>query len=153
MTALSRPLVLGVAGLGLVGALAGCATTTTDSSGSTGSGDSGSGSSSSDSGSTSSNSYKDGSYTATGKYQSPGGNETIKVTLTLESNKVTKAEVEPQASSGNAKQYQTQFSSGIDGEVVGKSLDELSVTRVSGSSLTSRGFNDAVDQIKHLAEL
>ncbi|TPW74672.1 FMN-binding protein [Schumannella soli] len=150
MTALSRPLVLGVAGLGLVGALAGCATTTTDSSGSTGGG---SESSSSDAGSTSSNGYKDGSYTATGEYQSPGGDESIKVTLTLESNKVTKAEVEPQASSGNAKQYQTQFSSGIDGEVVGKSLDELSVTRVSGSSLTSRGFNDAVDQIKHLAEL
>ncbi|TPW72773.1 FMN-binding protein [Schumannella sp. 10F1B-5-1] len=152
MTALPRPLVLGVAAFGLAGALAGCATTT----GSTDTGSSGSDSgsdSSSDSGSTSSAGYKDGSYTATGEYQSPGGNESIEVTLTLADSKVTKAEVVPHASSGNAKQYQTQFSEGISGEVVGKSLDELSVTRVSGSSLTSRGFNDAVDQIKHLSEL
>lgn len=150
MTALPRPLVLGVAAVGLAGALAGCATT-----GSTGSGSSGSdsGSDSSSDGSSSSAGYKDGSYTATGEYQSPGGNESIEVTLTLADSKVTKAEVVPHASSGNAKQYQTQFSEGISGEVVGKSLDELSVTRVSGSSLTSRGFNDAVDQIKHLSEL
>ena len=37
---------------------------------------------------------------------------------------------------------------GIAGEVVGKDIDDLSVSRVAGSSLTSGGFNDSLETIK-----
>ncbi|WP_447589312.1 hypothetical protein [Microbacterium lacticum] len=37
---------------------------------------------------------------------------------------------------------------GIAGEVVGKDIDDVSVSRVAGSSLTSGGFNDALETIK-----
>jgi hypothetical protein len=40
------------------------------------------------------------------------------------------------------------FIGGIADEVVGKDIDEISVSRVAGSSLTSGGFNDAIEQIK-----
>ena len=40
---------------------------------------------------------------------------------------------------------------GISEEVVGKALDDLNVSRVAGSSLTSGGFNAAVDDIKEQA--
>ena len=56
--------------------------------------------------------------------------------------------VTPHAEEGNAVQYQGQFASGIAAEVVGKDIDELEVSRVAGSSLTSEGFNQAVDAIK-----
>src|SRR3712207_8172197 len=59
---------------------------------------------------------------------------------------VTAVTVTPHATSGNSKQYQTQFASGIAGEVVGKDIAELDVSRVAGSSLTSGGFNDALDR-------
>ena len=49
--------------------------------------------------------------------------------------------------SGIVAQYQ-QFIAGIDQEVVGKSLNDIEVTKVSGSSLTSGGFNEALAQIK-----
>ena len=47
-----------------------------------------------------------------------------------------------------SKHYQGQFVEGISAVVVGKSLDELNVGIVSGSSLTSGGFNAALELIK-----
>lgn len=97
---------------------------------------------------TSSGSYADGEYSATGEYQSPGGPESIEVTVALEGNVVTAVTVTGNASAGTAVRYQTEFSGGIDAEVVGVNIDELSVDKVAGSSLTSGGFNDAIDKIK-----
>lgn len=97
---------------------------------------------------TTSGEYADGDYAATGEYQSPGGDESIEVELSLAGNSVTAVTVTPTASEGNAERYQTQFAEGIEAEVVGKNIDELAVDRVAGSSLTSEGFNDALEQIK-----
>lgn len=130
-------------GLALAGALAGCSTpaTTTD----TGSGtDSGS---STDSGATS-GSYKDGTYTESADYQAPSGTETVDVTLTLADNVITAVEVTGHATDPEAKQHQGEFKDGISAEVVGKNIDEIQVDRVGGSSLTSGGFNKAVELIK-----
>ena len=54
----------------------------------------------------------------------------------------------PHATEGNQKKFQTQFAGGIAEEILGKDIDELSVSRVAGSSLTSSGFNDALEAIK-----
>jgi len=93
-------------------------------------------------------SYTDGEYSATGEYQSPGGPESIEVTVALEGNVVTEVTVTGNATDGNALRYQTEFEDGIAAEVVGVNIDELSVDKVAGSSLTSDGFNDAIAQIK-----
>ena len=60
--------------------------------------------------------------------------------------------VTPHATEGNQKKFQTQFAGGIADVVLGKDIDELSVSRVGGSSLTSSGFNDALEAIKSEAE-
>ncbi len=100
------------------------------------------------SGSSSSASYTDGTYEATGDYQSPGGQESIDVTITLEGNIVTDVVVVGNATSGNALRYQTEFEDGIGAEVIGKNIDELDVDKVAGSSLTSDGFDAALEKIK-----
>jgi uncharacterized protein with FMN-binding domain len=156
----SRTLAIGFAGLGLVGALAGCSTGTS-STGSTGS--SGSDTSSSDSSSSAassaasspatadnaaSGSFKDGTYTEDGGYVSPAGAQTVTVRVTLASNKITAVTVTPHATDPTAKGYQAQFVSGISAEVVGKDIDKLNVSRVAGSSLTSGGFNKAIKAIE-----
>ena len=92
--------------------------------------------------------YTDGDYSADGEYQTPGGQESIEVELTLADGVVTAVTVTGEASGGNAERYQTEFENGIADEVVGQSIDELSVDTVAGSSLTSDGFNAAVEQIK-----
>jgi len=91
--------------------------------------------------------YADGTYEGSGSYANPGGVSEVDVTITLADGKVSDVEVEPGAS-GTSLQYQQKFISGIADEVVGKSLDEISVSKVSGSSLTSQGFNQALEQIK-----
>ncbi|MET0481225.1 MAG: FMN-binding protein [Mycetocola sp.] len=92
--------------------------------------------------------YQDGEYTAVGSYVSPGGPESVTVTLTLQDNTVTALEVTGSGGTPNAKKFQGEFIDGIDEVVVGRNIDELNVSKVSGSSLTSGGFNEALDQIR-----
>ena len=98
--------------------------------------------------SSSSTAYKDGSYSATGKYDSPGGEESIDVNVTLSGGTITTVSVTPHANVDEASDYQSQFVSGYKSQVVGKKISDVSLSRVAGSSLTSIGFNDAIDQIK-----
>lgn len=134
-----RPIRIGAAVVGVAGtlALAGCSGTAT---GATDGGGSGSGADAV--------TYQDGTYTASGSYQTPETVEQIEVTITLADNVVTAVEVtgDPQAS--ESRRYQSEFIGGISDEVVGKNINDLSVDRVAGSSLTSGGFNDALEEIK-----
>lgn len=92
--------------------------------------------------------YKDGTYKATGSYNSPGGTETVNVSLTVKDGIVTDSTVSTSGNNPTGKMYQDQFVSGYKSQVTGKNIDSLSVTKVSGSSLTPKGFNQAVMQIK-----
>lgn len=95
--------------------------------------------------------YTDGTYSAEGTYQTPETLERITVTLALEGGLITEVGVvgDPQAS--DTEEFQGAFIGGIADEVVGKHIDEISVRRVAGSSLTSGGFNQAVAAIKEQA--
>ena len=92
--------------------------------------------------------YADGTYEATGGYTSPNGKEEIDVSITLAGDVITAVTVTPEATNPNSVNYQTQFADGISSVVVGKDIDEIDVSRVAGSSLTSGGFNAAVETIK-----
>lgn len=135
----AKPAIVAFAGLSLVGALAGCSSPAATASGSTG-GDAG--------GSATSGNYKDGTYTESADYQAPSGTETVDVTLTLSGGVVTAVTVTGHATDPQAKLHQGQFAGGISAAVVGKKLDDLQVDKVGGSSLTSGGFNAAVEEIK-----
>lgn len=90
----------------------------------------------------------DGDYEAEAEYSNPAGVSKVKVELTLADGKISDITVTPEATNGTSKGFQAKFAGGIADEVVGKSLDELDVSKVSGSSLTSQGFNQAIEQIK-----
>lgn len=96
--------------------------------------------------------YKDGTYTASGSYTSPGGQERVSVTVTIKDDIITEATVQPTPASPTSSQYQGQFVANFKQFVVGRDADGVSLSRVSGSSLTSRGFNNALDQIKEQAK-
>ena len=97
---------------------------------------------------TTSGSYKDGTYTASGSYNSPGGRESIAISVTLTGGTITATSATPQATDGEAEEYQQQFILGYQTLVVGKKIDAVSLSRVAGSSLTSIGFNNALSTIK-----
>lgn len=96
--------------------------------------------------------YKDGTYTAVGSYVSPGGPETIDITLTIKDDVITEASAKPNATLPASVNWQGVFSANFSSMIVGKPLDEVQLDHVSGSSLTPKGFNDAVAKIKTQAE-
>lgn len=95
--------------------------------------------------------YKDGTYSATGTYQSPGGQEEIELTIAIKDGVVESTDAETNAASGTSRQYQREFVNNYQKLVVGKSVNEIELDRVAGSSLTSNGFNDALAEIKRQA--
>ena len=96
--------------------------------------------------------YKDGEYMAVGNYTSPGGGESIDVSLTLEDNIITDVEVISNAQLPISKKFQGQFIDGYKDMVLGKNIDDVELDVVSGSSLTPIGFTNALDQIKAEAQ-
>ena len=127
-----------VAGVAL---LAGCAPTGSDAADDTSTG-------SGSTGSTGSGAYADGTYRADGSYQTPESVETISVTVTLQDDVITAVEVVGDPQKRESEQYQGEFIGGIAEVVEGQDIDEIQVSRVAGSSLTSGGFNEAIEQIK-----
>jgi uncharacterized protein with FMN-binding domain len=101
---------------------------------------------------TSSSAYKDGTYTASSFYRTPENREDITVSVTIQGGIVTASTVEQNATNPESEQYQAEFKSGYKQYVIGKSLDSISLSRVSGSSLTSGGFNDALEEIRNQAQ-
>lgn len=96
----------------------------------------------------SSGTYTAGTYEASGSYSNPGGTSTVDVSMKLgDGGVIDDVTVTPKAS-GTSKQYQQKFAGGIAQEIVGKKIDEIKVSKVAGSSLTSGGFNKAIDEIK-----
>ncbi len=145
----SKTTVAVLAGLTLVGALAGCSPTTTAAETPT---DTSTPDTTDDTTQTETDAttatYTDGTYEATGEYQSPNGTESLDVTITLENDVITAVEVVGAGGSPNTERFQGEFAGGIAAIVVGKDIDEISVSKVAGSSLASGGFNAAVEQIK-----
>ena len=99
-------------------------------------------------GTTGDSTYADGTYTAEGAYATPESVETISVTVTLEGDVITAVEVTGDPQKPESMEYQGRFIGGIADAVVGEDIDQISVSRVAGSSLTSGGFNEAIEAIK-----
>ncbi len=94
------------------------------------------------------NTYKDGTYSAVGVYSAPSGSEDLSVSVTLKNNIINDATVTNIAKNDISKKLQDMFISGYKAVVIGQDINTVKLNKVSGSSLTPKGFNDALDKIK-----
>lgn len=93
--------------------------------------------------------YSNGSYSGDGAYMTPEGVADMKVEMTIEGGVVKSVSVKAIAKSEVSNKFQVGFNNNIQSLVVGKKLSELEdFSVVSGSSLTSAGFNKAIAEIK-----
>lgn len=93
--------------------------------------------------------YKDGRYNATGGYISPGGAQSLDLTTTIKDGKIADIQMVSKATDAKSERYQNIFKEGVSGIIVGKSLDDnLDPGTVNGSSLTHKGFVQAMESIK-----
>ncbi len=97
--------------------------------------------------------YKDGTYSATGSYSSPAGTDSEDITITLKGDVVTDATFKGNAKDPASKYNQQLFADGFKALVVGKNIDSINLTVVNGSSLTPKGFMDALAKIKAQAKI
>jgi uncharacterized protein with FMN-binding domain len=97
-------------------------------------------------------SFKNGRYSATGSYESPGGEESISIQVTLNNGIITATSATPGTQDSESAEYQAMFISGYKSQVIGKNIADITLSRVSGSSLTSQGFNDAISKIEDQAK-
>ncbi|MCA9387152.1 FMN-binding protein [Candidatus Dojkabacteria bacterium] len=96
--------------------------------------------------------FKDGSYYAEGSFyvDAVSKTETIGVTVTIRDGKITGLETD-QIENGEkvVNEYMQKFEDKIKDMVVGKPITEVGdQTIITGSSLTSKGFVDAVENIR-----
>lgn len=95
--------------------------------------------------------YVDGTYTADASYFTPRNTKhDIAVSLTLADNVVVAADVSYDGGdpkNGNHERFEAAFAA----EVIGVALDDVSLSRTGGASLTSEAFNEAVASIKQSA--
>jgi hypothetical protein len=88
--------------------------------------------------------------TRSATYLTPRRTEhTVAVTMTVTGDVVTDVSVafdgKPEGEYSNDNQ--ARFNAAYSQQVIGKSLNDISLSRVGGASLTSQAFNEAVEQI------
>jgi uncharacterized protein with FMN-binding domain len=97
--------------------------------------------------------YVDGQYTAEGSYVLPNNEvEKITVSVTLLNGIITTVDYKGNPIEQGSIFNQKKFSEGYKALVVGKNIDEVNLTVVNGSSLTSLGFMEALKSIKVKAQ-
>lgn len=96
-------------------------------------------------------SYKDGTYTAKGAYSVHAGPEEITISLTLKDGVITDTTFAGTPAVKMSQKYMDMFAENYKPLVIGKKISEVKLGKVSGSSLTPMGFNDAVEKIKQQA--
>lgn len=104
------------------------------------------------SGTPSASAYKDGTYTATGNYRTHAGPESVQVTLTLKGGIITDSQFSATPNERMSGFYQQMFADNYKPMVIGMNIDQVNLGKVSGSSLTPMGFNDALASIKAQAK-
>ncbi len=95
--------------------------------------------------------YRNGTYTANGNFNTPGGTETIGITLVISNDVITSTSATNGATNSTSIYYTNIFISNYKSLVVGKKLKGLSLSKVSSASLTPIGFNNAANAIRSQA--
>lgn len=90
--------------------------------------------------------YADGTYYATGQYGSLPSR--IGVSVTLVDDVITAVTVTPHATDPTSLDYQRRVAQAVPALVVGRTIDEVKLSKVAGSSGTPDGFNAAIQRIK-----
>lgn len=92
--------------------------------------------------------FKDGTYKASTSYMVPHGSNSLTASVTISGGKVTSVSVNHDYADQESGRYIDSFESVLQGAVVGKSVDGLSLSRIGGASLTTQAFDDALITIR-----
>ncbi len=79
------------------------------------------------------------------QYTSPAGPESMEMSISLDTDRITAISVIPQATDPKSIRWQTAFAGGVADQVIGKTIAEVAdLDVISGASLTTGGFKAAL---------
>jgi uncharacterized protein with FMN-binding domain len=88
--------------------------------------------------------YTNGTYTTEGHYDS----KSIIVAITLNNDMINDVTVTPNTTVKISLSLQKKFAAAVPDVITGKPIDTIHLDKLAGSSLTTKGFNDALTKIK-----
>ena len=94
--------------------------------------------------------YKDGDYEVSRTYRVPNGNSTALYKITVKNDTITSASTSYSGSDSTSRSYISTFDNGF-AELKGKKLQDVEEVYVSGASLTSAAFDQALVTLKQKA--
>jgi hypothetical protein len=116
----------------------------------TGTANSGSNTSTTNTGSQTTDTTTNTTKQATVSYNVPDGDtENLSITVLLANGKITDISFAMNPTNGESAQYYNKFKNSFPkSQIIGKTLDGVSLSRVGGASLTTNAFNRAISQLR-----
>lgn len=97
--------------------------------------------------------YKNGSYSTSVSYRVPSGVYEMGVDLSIQDDIITGVFIKkPAQREENSEVYQSSFEQNINSEAIGKKIQDINLTRIGTSSITTKGFMEAVKKIQDQAK-
>ena len=97
-------------------------------------------------------SFKDGTYTVEDAYFVMAGlSEPMRTTITLDDGIITDASVAFDTQDIHSEYHQRDFVAVYKSEVIGANITDVPFSRIGGASLTTGGFNDALQKVMNQA--
>lgn len=99
------------------------------------------------------NKFNDGKYTISITYNVPKNYvDTIIFTFDLKDDFIQNVDFSANASNEDSRRYINLFGKNYKPLVLGKKLDDLSLSNVAGASLTTQAFNESLSKLKQQAQ-
>lgn len=95
--------------------------------------------------------YPDGTYTAIGTYEPHGFPTDIEVVVQLENDSIVASDVTLKSNNPTSIRVTKKFLDNYKPMVIGKPIQRLELGAISGSSLTPKGYNQALRKIETYA--
>lgn len=89
--------------------------------------------------------YKNGTYTASANYYVPKYQNSISINISIENDIIKSATASHDYTDRESGLYIDSFDSQLSSKIVGKKISDIKLSRVGGASLTTYGFNDALE--------
>ncbi|MGD8373913.1 MAG: hypothetical protein PVI21_03590 [Candidatus Woesebacteria bacterium] len=98
---------------------------------------------------------KDGTYIANVAYDVPKSSNGLEVEVILSGDVLTSVSATHKLDSGDSKStvYLNNFDAALSGQVVGRKIEDINLSRVGGASLTTDAFNAALSDVMQQAKL
>lgn len=91
--------------------------------------------------------YADGNYDASSRYSTPGGTDTMDISVTLQNGSVIAVGASTSPQDAESKEYDNNFLDEFKTFVIGKNIEDVQLSRIAGASLTTGGFMDALESV------